>query len=195
MQNRISGNFCLSEINGDIVDKNAVTKKFFLEPGYVCVPYEPMHLAAVIASGVVVTIYDLDRKRGGMCVYTHPKRVDSQSTASFAAPSIASLISMFGDIDVVRDSLEAHICGGAVNSQSKYFVPGLSDDNISVGCEILKKYNINIASRDVGGTKGRKIVFHSGTGEIFIAKVSNIRKTDWYPPYCPDERKKRESLR
>lgn len=177
------------------MNTNAVTKKFFLEPGYVCVPYEPMHLASVIASGVVVTIFDSERKRGGMCVYTHPKRIDNQSTASFAAPSIASLVSMFGELDNVRDSLEAHICGGAVNSTSKYFVPGQSEDNIDVGCQILEKYDIAIVGKDVGGTKGRKVVFHSGTGEIFIAKVSQIRKTDWYPPYCPEERRQRESLR
>ncbi len=175
--------------------KNEVTKKFFLEPGYVCVPYEPMHLAAVIASGVAVTIYDSERKRGGMCVYTHPKRVDNQSTASFAAPSIASLVSMFGDLNDVRNNLEAHICGGADDINSKYYVPGLSENNINVGCEILQKYNISVIGKDVGGSKGRKIVFHSGTGEIFIAKVSQIRKTDWYPPYCPEERKRRESLR
>ncbi len=177
------------------MDSQAVTKKFFLEPGYVCVPYEPMHLASVIASGVVVTIFDLERKRGGMCVYTHPKRINEQSTASFAAPSIASLVSMFGDIEQIRGNLEAHICGGAINSSSKYYIPGQSEDNIRVGCEILDKYKIDIVGKDVGGSKGRKIVFHSGTGEIFIAKVSKIRKTDWYPPYCPDERKKRESLR
>ncbi len=180
---------------GDIVNNNAVAKKFFLEPGYVCVPYEPMHLASVIASGVAVTIYNSHTKRGGMCVYTHPKRVDNQSTASFAAPSITSLVSMFGDIEEVRDNLEAHICGGASDSESKYYIPGLSEDNIDVACEILNKYDIDIIGKDVGGKKGRKIVFHSGTGEIFIAKVSNIRKTDWYPPYCPDERKKRETQR
>ncbi len=177
------------------MDKNEVTKKFFLEPGYVCVPYEPMHLAAVIASGVAVTIFDSERKRGGMCVYTHPKRIDNQSTASFAAPSIASLVSMFGDLSEVRDNLEAHICGGADDINSKYYIPGLSENNINVGCEILQKYNISIIGKDVGGSKGRKIVFHSGTGEIFIAKVSKIRKTDWYPPYCPEERKRRENLR
>lgn len=177
------------------MDNNAVAKKFFLEPGYVCVPYEPMHLASVIASGVVVTIFDCENKRGGMCVYTHPKRIDNQSTASFAAPSIASLVSMFGDIKEVRHNLEAHICGGACDVDSKYYIPGLSEDNISVGCELLDKYKIDIVGKDVGGNKGRKIVFHSGTGEIFIAKVANIRKTDWYPPYCPDERKKRETQR
>ena len=177
------------------MNENAVTKKYFLEPGYVCLPYEPMYLASVIASGVAVTIFDTENNRGGMCVYTHPKRVDNQSTPSFAAPSIISLVSMFGDTKEACQNLEAHICGGAIDENSDYYIPGLSEENISVGKEILEKYNIDITSQDVGGKKGRKVVFHTGTGEIVIAKVSNVRKTDWYPPYDPIERKKRETER
>lgn len=177
------------------MSKNAITKKFFLEPGYVCVPYEPMQLAAVVASGVVVTIFNRKTHRGGMSVYTHPKRVKGNSTAVFAAPAISALVQMFTSGGDDPKDLEAHLCGGAINKESMDYVPLQSEENIRIGEEVLKKLNVELSGKDSGGIRGRKVVFHSGTGEIVTAKVSNIRRTDWYPPYDPQERRERESDR
>lgn len=169
-----------------------LTKRYFLEPGYVCVPREPMHLAAVVASGIVVTVYDRRMRRGGMGIYTHPRRCAEQSTAVFAAPSITSLVMLFVDSGSSKSDLEAHLCGGAVNSSSPFFVRGQSEANVQVGEEILLKLGVDVAGRDVGGRMPRKVVFHSATGEIVIAKVHGVRRTDWYPPYDPQQRKQRE---
>ena len=77
--------------------------------------------------------------------------------------------------------LEAHFCGGAVNPESANYISGQSEENVKVGLEILSKLGIAIAGKDVGGHRARKIAFHTGTGEIMVAKVDTVRATDWYP--------------
>lgn len=172
-----------------------LSKKYFLNPGYVCVPLESMFLAAVVASGVAVTVFDQRLKRGGMGVYTHPLRSMGQSTAVFAAPSIASLVKLFTDSGSSKGDLEANLYGGAVNGDSLYYIPGQSEKNVSIGCEVLEKLGVKVAGRDIGGQHARKIIFNSATGEAVIAKVVNVRKTDWYPPANPRLRRERERNR
>ncbi len=172
-----------------------LAKKYFLDPGYVCVPLESLLLAAVVASGVAVTVYDKKLQRGGMGVYTHPVRQDGKSTAVFAAPAIASLVRLFTESGSDKNNLQAHLCGGAVNKDSAFYIEGLSEENISVGDELLAQLGVEVIGRDVGGPHARKVVFNTSTGEIVIAKVHGVRKTDWYPPACPEMRKARELKR
>ena len=40
---------------------------------------------------------------------------------------------------------------------------------------------IAIVSEDVGGRKGRKVVFNTNTNEIGVLKVEKLRVMDWYP--------------
>jgi chemotaxis protein CheD len=47
--------------------------------------------------------------------------------------------------------------------------------------KILAKERINITSEDVGGEKGRKIVFNTHTNEMAVIKVDKLRTVDWYP--------------
>lgn len=158
-----------------------VTKDFFVEPGYVCVPAKPSKLAVVVSSGIAVALFDKKLKKGGIGHYVEPYRRQGLSTAMFAAPAIVSLVNMFLDHGCSKEDIEAHIFGGAENSESNRFDGKIGSENITVGLEILKKMNIKVSTRDTGGTMGRKIVFHTGTGETVVAKVERIRESDWYP--------------
>ncbi|MHC4872270.1 MAG: chemotaxis protein CheD [Planctomycetota bacterium] len=158
-----------------------VTRDFFVEPGYVCVPAKPAKLAVVVSSGVAVALFDRKKKKGGLGHYIEPYRRHGLSTAMFAAPAIVSLVNMFLDHGCSKEDIEAHIFGGAENSDSSRHNDRVGNENIAVGLEILKKMNIRISTQDTGGTMGRKIVFHTGTGETVVAKVEKIRESDWYP--------------
>jgi chemotaxis protein CheD len=75
--------------------------------------------------------------------------------------------------------MEAQIIGGAHN-------PALSPknigrENILMARKILIRHRISLASEDVGGEKGRKVVFNTRQNEIAVMKVENLRAGDWYP--------------
>ncbi len=160
-----------------------VPQRVMIEPGYVFVPAEPVNLCAVVASGVAVTLFDTHRGIGGMTNYLYPRRRDDvPATPLFALPAIAGLLQMLRKGGSHPRHIEASIFGGAANTNSPHYVQGLSEDNLKVGGEILQLFKIEVTNRDVGGHRGRKVVFDAGTGETMIACVDNLRSSDWYPP-------------
>lgn len=163
------------------MEHSVVKKDHFIEPGYVYMPASPTRLCAVVASGVGITMYDRRRRIGGMAHYIRPYRQKNLSTAAFAAPAITALSRFFLDTGSVAADLETHFYGGAVNPDAEGFEPGVSEDNGRIGIEVLEKLGIPLTGKDVGGERARKLVFHSGTGEIMMAKVEAVRATDWYP--------------
>lgn len=158
------------------------TDKVFVRAGYVCYANEPVFLHAVVGSGVVVTLWDRARMVGGMCYFIMDAvEAGAKPTPYYADPSVNALISMFlKDSSRVND-LEGHIYGGAENKKSPAFIPFLSEKNAQAAEKALSEKGITIAGKDVGGNRGRKIIFNSATGELVVAKVLGIRNNDWYP--------------
>ena len=158
-----------------------IPSNYVLCPGHVCLPARPVRLAAVVSSGVAVTVFDTRRICGGMSHYALPRRQGGRSTAIFAAPALVSLADLFLSGGSSPADLEAHLYGGASWQASQRYVHGVSEENVAVGIEILERLGIAIVGQDVGGVRGRKVVFNTGTGEALVAKVDRLREEDWYP--------------
>jgi chemotaxis protein CheD len=74
-------------------------------------------------------------------------------------------------LGALTSRMTAKIFGGAkMLSQFSSFT-GISEGNVQVAREILEEYRIRIVSSDVGGTRGRKIQFHTDTGRVFVRQV------------------------
>jgi chemotaxis protein CheD len=155
----------------------------FLPPGSLCLPRESSRLCTVVASGVAVTIFDRERRMGGMGHYFHPKRLNGDSTPVFAAPALVELVRMFRDRGSRPAALETYLYGGSDNPGVPGFDPGRSMLNVRVGFEILEKLGVKIAGTDVGGRFARKLVFCSATGQSIMARVLRVRGADWYPEF------------
>jgi chemotaxis protein CheD len=78
-----------------------------------------------------------------------------------------------------KKHLEAQIFGGAHNREIS--PKDIGRGNITIARKILAREGIRIVSEDVGGEKGRKIVFDTQANEIAVLKVDKLRKGDWYP--------------
>jgi chemotaxis protein CheD len=50
---------------------------------------------------------------------------------------------------------------------------------VEIARKILREKGIAIASEDVGGSVGRKIVFDLATGHVAVLKVHKVRDEDW----------------
>lgn len=143
---------------------------------------EDASLYAVVGAGAIVTIFDCKKKYGGMNYYFKPiRKKAADSTPIYACPAIIGLLNMFSDEGSNAEDLEAHIFGGAANPNVDGYVAGVAEQNVEVAFEILKMKKIRITGSDVGGDRGRKVVFNTSTGESITAKVDKIRSADWYP--------------
>ncbi|MGR3319951.1 MAG: chemotaxis protein CheD [Candidatus Anammoxibacter sp.] len=163
--------------------ENAIERKNVLvKPGDLCFPEKTNLLCAVVGSGVAITVFDTKRRCGGMCYYIKPLRNNPNETStSFACPSIIGLLNMLLGSGSQLKYLEAQLYGGAANQKAEGHINGLGDQNVNVAKEILNLQNVRIVGTGIGGTYGRKVVFDTSSGETVIAKVDNIRSSDWYP--------------
>jgi chemotaxis protein CheD len=157
-------------------------KEYFLNSGYIYVPLTPTLISTVLGSCVAVCVWDRKREYGGMNHFLYPSTQNpKEATAKFGNVATKTLIRLFLDEGSKRENLEAQIFGGANPPKAAPDFRKISRDNIAVARSILHKSRIPIISEDVGGERGRKLVFNSLTGEIIIIRAERLRESDWYP--------------
>jgi chemotaxis protein CheD len=149
----------------------------FLKPGHIVVSTETECFATVVGSAVVVTLFNKKYRFGGLCHFVYPKSKDGHLSAIYGNGGILELTRTMKNIGSLSLDLEAHIIGGA-NHDDSTDCP--STDNIAMAERMLHKFNIRIASKDVGGNMGRKVLFNASTGEVIVAKTTQLRESDWH---------------
>ena len=153
---------------------------YFLQPGYIVVPDQNVSISTVIGSGVSVCIYDKKNQIGGMNHFQLPYiAAKGKTTAVYGNVATLALIKMMMLHDSKKKHLEAQIFGGAYHPQKNDM--DIGSENIEIARKILSRSNISIISEDVGGAKGRKVVFNTRTNEMAVLKVKTLRNVDWYP--------------
>ena len=157
-----------------------VTRDYFLKPGFIYLPEKPTVISTVLGSSVSVSLYDRRMKTGGMNHFLFPSvTVQDKSTALYGNIAVPTLIRMMMENGSERSHLEAQIFGGAYNDEVS--VRDVGGENFRTARQILNRKRIKIVSEDVGGSKGRKVVFNTMNYEIGILKVDRLRESDWYP--------------
>lgn len=154
--------------------------KIHLKPGSIHFSREPVGIQTVVTFGICITVFDKRSCIGGVAHFLYPFRVaDKPSTALFAAPCIIGLLKVFEDNGSHFQDLEVSMYGGAhpENAQQTYL--DHCQNNVLVAHEILDKKELKVSSEDLGGYRGRKLVFDTSSGEAMIAKVDGIRSVDW----------------
>ncbi|PKN68175.1 MAG: hypothetical protein CVU57_00695 [Deltaproteobacteria bacterium HGW-Deltaproteobacteria-15] len=155
-------------------------ENYFLKPGYILVPEAPTIISTVLGSCVAVCLFDCARKIGGMNHFPLPSTANpKEATARYGNVATLTLIGMMLEGGSNIKDLEAQVFGGAFKRETCPTNIGL--ENIKVARKILARKKIPIASEDVGGEKGRKIVYDTSSNEVAVIKVDKIRKGDWYP--------------
>ena len=159
-----------------------VPRSYFLEPGHIVVITQPAIISTVLGSCVAVCICDSRRMVGGMNHFQLPRARDpKKATARYGDAATLALIRMMIKEGSETRHLEAQVFGGACNREvcSK----DVGRENVMVAKKVLAARQVRVVSEDVGGEKGRKLVFNTDTNEIAVVKVESLRRGDWYP-YC-----------
>ena len=102
-----------------------------------------------------------------------------KTTALYGNVATTTLIKMMLARKSSIKYLEAQIYGGAYYTENNN--EDIARENIEIAQKILSKNRISITSQDVGGEKGRKVVFNTSTNEVAVLKVGKLRDMDWYP--------------
>lgn len=155
--------------------------RYHLEPGGVFTCGEPAMVSAVLGTCVAVCLHDRRLKIGGMNHFLYPKaRAFSRPNSQYATVSIPALIKQMQRQGSRIQDIEAQIFGGG-EFVGLFSNGNIGQKNIKIARKILKKNGIKVVSEDVGGLKGRRLIYHTGTNEALVMKTHRIRRGDYYP--------------
>lgn len=153
------------------------TKNFYLQPGFIFVSQEPYYVHTVLGSCVSVCLWDSLNMFGGMNHYIYANCGTDEPNGRYGEVSLPHLLKLMQDMGSKKSNLRAHLIGGAKNARLNSLI---GDENIDLAEKWLKKNRIPIIVKDVGGTYGRKVVFHNQSGEVYVYRVEQVRSSDWY---------------
>jgi len=153
---------------------------YFLQPGYIFLARQPTLISTVLGSCVAVCLFDKKNRFGGMTQFQFPHVADEKmATPRYGNVATLSLLRMMVEEGSKLKNLEAQLFGGAHNPEVS--PDNVGKDNIAAARRVLAKKRVRIVSEDVGGEKGRKLVFNTSTNEVALFKVDRLRRGDWYP--------------
>jgi chemotaxis protein CheD len=156
--------------------------KYFLRPGYLFVPGGPTLISAVLGSCVAVSLWDRKLEYGGMNHFLYPRIRDAhRATVQYGNVATQTLLRLFLETGSRLEDLEAQILGGAASGMDVSTTADIARQNIRVARQAMDNKGISIVSEDVGGSKGRKVIYNSQTNELVIVRVERLRQSDWYP--------------
>tara|TARA_B110001454_G_C12723192_1_gene435845 strand:- start:10310 stop:11896 length:1587 start_codon:yes stop_codon:yes gene_type:complete len=135
---------------------------------------ESVVVSTVLGSCVSVCLFSEVVNGGGVIHYALPELpINSiDNPLRYGDYAIEQLIlEVCHHLDVKSHQLKAKLVGGANNIASEHPSQHVGAENVKMAKKMLSKHKIPIVGEDVGGTRGRKILFHVQTGRLQVALV------------------------
>ena len=144
--------------------------RVYLHAGQVFVSREPCEVSTVLGSCVGVLLVDSVLRFGGACHYLLPfEGAGAVATPRFGSVAIATLVARMLALGSQKRDLRAKLFGGAsMLHGDRPDGPSLGAKNVEVARERLEEEGIPIVAEDVGGYTGRKLVFLTDQGHVWV---------------------------
>lgn len=140
----------------------------YLQPGFLHVA-RATTITTILGSCVAVCLWDATRRTGGMNHFLLPRGpASAESAGRFGETAVPRLIERLIDAGARPGGLEAKIFGGACITAALQRQDHLGLKNVDIAVQILEQSGIAIVAMDVGGTRGRKVLFHTGDGTVLV---------------------------
>jgi chemotaxis protein CheD len=149
-------------------------RQAYLHAGQLLVSAEPCRITTILGSCIAVCLWDPAVHVGGLTHFILPNWAgEGISSPKFGNVAIETLRS-----DLVRLGgrlLRARVYGGACLSDAlnggKTIAAGathLGQRNADFALEFLASLRIPVVEHNTGGSRGRKLIFHTDTGESWL---------------------------
>jgi len=158
------------------MDSVPMKKRVKIHIGDIYTSAEPAVIETILGSCVSVCLFDPERKTGGMNHILLPGKADLEifdDTTRYGINAMEVLINSMMKLGSRKKNILSKIFGGAhiLRSIGRHMSPGLK--NIQFVENFLNLEGIPIVSRNTGGNNGRKIHFHTNTGDVFLKTLAN----------------------
>ncbi len=151
----------------------------YLTAGDLMICRTACEVTTVLGSCVAVTFFSAELGLGGIChaMLPEPRATEDAEEASgperwkYVCFAVDELERCFESPGLPRSAVEVKLFGGA-RLQEGEWVAGrwghVGAANVAVARALLEDAGFVVRAYDVGGTRGRKVVFNTRTGEVHV---------------------------
>ncbi len=145
-------------------------KSVNLHAGQVYASAEPSSVSTILGSCVAVCLYDPLARVGGMNHFLLPHPTARERSARFGSVAMAQLVEQVVAAGASQASLEAKVFGGASVLRA-FRGRNLGSENVELALRALEAGRVRLVDHDVGGLRGRKLVFHTDLGAAWVRQL------------------------
>ncbi len=162
----------------------------YLKPGEMFLGTEPTLVSTLLGSCVAVTMFSPHDGFGAICHGLLPtcrekSLCDCDDELRYVDCAIRRMLESFAELGIAPAKLEVKVFGGSDMFQSDRPVTNSSitvgRQNIKVAQQMLEEQGLQISSIDVGGWRGRKILFFTHTGEVLLKRLNKPLASEQLP--------------
>jgi chemotaxis protein CheD len=152
-----------------------------LQPGELYLARSPAILRTILGSCIGVTFWSQRLGAGALCHGVLPRCPQYWPTGStvedghrYVDFSIRYLARQFCALGASRKEIEVKMFGGAdvLSAGARPGRPTVGALNRLAAEQILAEEGLVISASDVGGNRGRRIHFHTGTGAVLLNRLA-----------------------
>jgi chemotaxis protein CheD len=143
---------------------------FYLHPGKIYVAIQPTVVTTILGSCVAVCLWDPELQIGGINHYLLPAGLKTTAAPlRYGNVAIEELLSRTVRAGARLASLRAKLFGGAcVLDAMRGRDSHLGSKNIEIARKALADAGIPVVASDVGGNRGRKLIFQPHDGVALV---------------------------
>jgi chemotaxis protein CheD len=140
--------------------------RIYLLPGQVYASAEPTRITTILGSCVAICLFDETRGIGGMNHFMLPHFAGTGvKSARFGNVAMDELLAQLQRAGARTPFLKARLFGGSCMFEPMRTAAGhLGEKNAAMAAEMLAARNIPVVESHTGGTRGRKLAFHTHEG-------------------------------
>ncbi len=155
-----------------IEDSHPLIEKYYLFPCEIFVEKESYQVTTILGTCVSVCLWDKSLNYGGINHYMLPIHAnDDLPSPKYGDIATRNLIHKMLILGCKKKNLRAKVFGGADTTTGLYTQHDIGRRNVAIALEILHEEKISIIGQNTGGFQGRKIIFHTHTGDVYMKYV------------------------
>jgi chemotaxis protein CheD len=143
----------------------------YLHAGQLFASATPTAISTVLGSCVAVCLHDPITKVGGVNHFLLPLHVDREQSPRFGTVAVPALIQAVVKAGASRGTLVAKVFGGASVIGAMARGRRLGEENAILALRLLEEAHIPVLDKDVGGSRGRKLVFFADEGTAWVRQL------------------------
>lgn len=146
--------------------------RHYLIPGKLFAAAQPFAITTIVGSGVCVCLWDSARGIGGanhIMLAKGPE--DNENATRYANVANPMLLKRMLDLGAAINTLEARVFGGSMPKVTFGDTTHMGELNLQAVTHFLNMNGIRLAENEVGGTRGRKVVFHTDDGRAWSEQL------------------------